>query len=136
MHKILKIKCCMLLFLLFLALSQSNAYTSRRQSTPPLSILKTAFSNREDTFMHTPHFFAPRNKTDIDDHKAEKHLLTVQNEDSLKKTRIKKRMQYIDKILEEIDRILYTEEMASAEVLKKIKRLLQELERLRRNRDL
>jgi hypothetical protein len=121
MYKILKIKSWTLLFLLLLTLAQSNAYASGKQNMAAPSIHTITLLN--SGYTSTPH-------------KTEKHLLTVQNEDSLKKTRIKKRMQYIDKILEEIDRILYTEEKASTEVLQKIKRLLRELERLRRNRDL
>jgi hypothetical protein len=60
-------------------------------------------------------------------------LLTVQNAQDSNKERIKERMKYIDKVIEEIDKLLYSENRASREVLQKIKRLLTELDKLQKS---
>ncbi len=136
MDKILKTKSYILLFLLLWAFPQSSAPNTVKQSVPIPREHENLPGNKNYLFIYSPYFFSKANKTEINGHKAKEDLLTVQNTDRSKKTRIKKRMQYIDKILEEIDRILYTKEKTSDKVLQKIKRLLLELEKLQRDRDL
>ena len=110
MNKIIKIKSFILLFVFLCTLSLSAAINSMKNTLP-------AAVEQQDFYIH-------------------EDLLTVQNTNSLRKARIKKRMQYIDKILEELNDILYSQEKSSTEVLQKIKRLLSELEKLQRDRDL
>ncbi len=63
----------------------------------------------------------------------EEGLLTVQNTEDANKARIKERMKYIDKVIQEIDQLLYSKNKASREVLQKIKRLLTELEKMQKS---
>lgn len=128
MDKILKIKSYILLLFLLCQFPLCGALHAVNGQNIPETVNYLCTDN--------PNALSQTDKTEITGRPANEDLLTVQNTEDLRKTRIKRRMQYIDKILEELNDILYSQERSSDEVLQKIKRLLLELEKLQRDRDL
>ncbi len=80
----------------------------------------------------TAHHLVIRNMSETSKTNVGEGILTVGNTDESNKARIKDRMKYLDKVIEEIDKLLYAQNKPSREVLQKIKRLLTELDKMQK----